>query len=1356
MKKYLNISVVLCVLMTMFIGDNQMIHDVKATAITSQNPIFHGTTKVELPLGADFDIKHPYYRIFAIDYEDGDLTNQIQVLSNNVDANREGDYAVEYRVTDSDHNTVTLQVPVHVRASYTNISYERSLYNLATSENTDRIGFNRGNNHDAQQLGVFVKAGTTVRLQQMNPVAKKRLKMAFYNDDNRTEVVKEDWDTGVTNHYEFTNNGGGNGQDSVLLVYSTRGNTQEDSPILKVTIEDGVKPLTYYHDGDDQDAFFNEWIANDDAFAYIETERTALIMPKGDRNLYFSKGGIENGIGLEIDTETNGNGHRLQGGGNLHRHISFVNTNEIQDVNKGVTHQQAQDLSDSLLTQADLDTQLSLQWDAATKALSYTLTKKDGSHTVQGQHIYQDIHTIVGSNGYFVATAGKGWSNSSFKVKLDSFQSNGVIISDATDFFGKPLGDVAKIDADGVVSLTDGSAYNQIQSGAIHSKQKIDLTQSFTLTLDVNIPQDPDGIVFLFHNDPRGTNALSFGGRSLGAYGDATRTNDNFFQKLDDLLAYYNEFLDQYDRYSGLDVRAQDILDKNVKSKYLVKANKNGIGAAYYADDHTAQNGSTISAYLERGWLIFHEFAHGYEGNLGNHGIYMYETLNNTFAYYYEKKYLKPGQGGWLGVFDDSEHTNFQLLRDGGYTGDGNNFGARLYFMVNMLDATGNTEDASAALHKRNRRNALNGLNPLVQDLMVDVWSDYAKHNYVPYMQFARIALGEKLIEDIYERDYPSFYFLQELVGEAMATQIKQDLQLPGELSLVDAKMLEPYNLKGNVNLTFTIDDFEAIRGKTVNIKDGNQIVRTFTIDHENMTLDNLPVGSYYLQLPVTDEYDYTFDYMNILVKSNTTTNTKVVYRRMSEQDMFSNTILQFKGISDSLYSSLQLNPNTKKIEIQYENSTPHYGFDSLYSSITITSPQGTQLYHRDMIGNEQIKDPKFEEIPYEIGTEIRVTHAEGGQRFVPYSTITKQPIQELQPSNIGTGEVYIVTPYGLMRKGMSSQEQEAVYNTLLRQYFDDFVQLVGVDKRTEWNTFHDMRAKVYKALLLTDEGKKLLADNLEMFKNIDKTPTVTIVGATEPIELLTKDDLYQYLDIVDYKGNKVLSDVTHVQFVNLEMFKNIDKTPTVTIVGATEPIELLTKDDLYQYLDIVDYKGNKVLSDAAHVQFAFPDLMQPGIEYRVDYEVVDDEGNTTQGTVNVILKDKTPTVTIVGATEPIELLTKDDLYQYLDIVDYKGNKVLSDVTHVQFVDKTPTVTIVGATEPIELLTKDDLYQYLDIVDYKGNKVLSDVTHVQFVFPDPMQPGIEYCVNYEVVDDEGNTTQGTVNVILKDKTPTVV
>ncbi|MDE6196039.1 MAG: hypothetical protein K2F55_04165, partial [Erysipelotrichaceae bacterium] len=363
------------------------------------------------------------------------------------------------------------------------------------------------------------------------------------------------------------------------------------------------------------------------------------------------------------------------------------------------------------------------------------------------------------------------------------------------------------------------------------------------------------------------------------------------------------------------------------------------------------------------------------------------------------------------------------------------------------------------------------------------------------------------------------------------ATQIKEELGLKGELSLVDASMLEPYNLKGSAELTFTIDDFKAIEGKVVNIKDGSKIVRSFTIDQATIQLDDLPVGCYYLQLPGAEEYNYTFDYTNIVVKADTKTSTEIVYNRLNDKGLLSSTVFQFKGLGNGLYSTLKLNPETNKIEIKYQNTTPHSYFDSAYSTVRITDPQGTQLYNREIMGNKTIEEPRFEEIPYEIGTEVWIKHLEASGRLVPYNTLTKQTITELQTTNTNDGETYVVTPYGLMKKGMSTQEQEGVYNKILKQYFDDFVQFIGEDRRTDLDYFYNERAKVYKALLVTEEGRRILTENIDMFVKPDKTPTVTITGGEEPIEIGRKNDLYPHLNIVDYNGNPVTSDEAHVTF---------------------------------------------------------------------------------------------------------------------------------------------------------------------------------------------------------------------------------
>lgn len=105
------------------------------------------------------------------------------------------------------------------------------------------------------------------------------------------------------------------------------------------------------------------------------------------------------------------------------------------------------------------------------------------------------------------------------------------------------------------------------------------------------------------------------------------------FKTIDEMLKYYDDFTAQYDNFLGLEYNEKDHLNNNVKTKYFVKANKHGAGAAYYTGNHTAQNGDNISGYLSRGWLNLHEFGHGYQGTIANQELALGEVTNNVLGY---------------------------------------------------------------------------------------------------------------------------------------------------------------------------------------------------------------------------------------------------------------------------------------------------------------------------------------------------------------------------------------------------------------------------------------------------------------------------------------------------------------------------------------------------------------------------------------------------------------------------------------------------------------------------------------------------------------------------------------------------
>ncbi|MBC2170464.1 immunoglobulin-like domain-containing protein [Listeria booriae] len=82
--------------------------------ITSNDAPTFTTSDVYLKVGDKFN---PYAGITASDTEDGDLTDRIDIESNNVDMTQAGTYAVEYSVTDSDNNTTKITRHVYVRTN---------------------------------------------------------------------------------------------------------------------------------------------------------------------------------------------------------------------------------------------------------------------------------------------------------------------------------------------------------------------------------------------------------------------------------------------------------------------------------------------------------------------------------------------------------------------------------------------------------------------------------------------------------------------------------------------------------------------------------------------------------------------------------------------------------------------------------------------------------------------------------------------------------------------------------------------------------------------------------------------------------------------------------------------------------------------------------------------------------------------------------------------------------------------------------------------------------------------------------------------------------------------------------------
>lgn len=161
----------------------------------------------------------------------------------------------------------------------------------------------------------------------------------------------------------------------------------------------------------------------------------------------------------------------------------------------------------------------------------------------------------------------------------------------------------------------------------------------------------------------------------------------NGFTSLDQFLAYYQKVVEKMDEYVGLDFNPEKITDQNVKTKYLIRANFHGVGAAYYAGDHVGVNNSSMASFFEMNWGGLHELAHGYQGSLGKGAMQLGEVANNIIGYYIQiDKNIYFHQGNWLrNLSAIEEDRNRKRLADQTFLEVDEP--TRLYVIVNLLDA---------------------------------------------------------------------------------------------------------------------------------------------------------------------------------------------------------------------------------------------------------------------------------------------------------------------------------------------------------------------------------------------------------------------------------------------------------------------------------------------------------------------------------------------------------------------------------------------------------------------------------------------------------------------------------------------
>ncbi len=552
------------------------------------------------------------------------------------------------------------------------------------------------------------------------------------------------------------------------------------------------------------------------------------------------------------------------------------------------------------------------------------------------------------------------------------------------------------------------------------------------------------------------------------------KENESYpFTSIDDMLEWYAAFVKQYDAYSGLDFYAEEAYNQNVRAKFFIKANANGVGAAYYSGDHSANNGEQLGGYLARNWVCLHEFGHGYEGSIANQENPFVETTNNIMGYYFEPSYRAESDNGWmLYNFSGSKTERYaalgnlakerrdkansfaEIIRRQEEPEDDKYYNVTLFMFTNMLDKLG-PEETVKAMHTQYRKYCYeNGKTMSSSDAIIDSFSCTGGYNVIPYFDGWYIRPSEKLEKKIYDMDLPMLYYLKDLVTDqskaesenkiirdeaeaeaaAEAERIRSSLGLSGIYSLVSTEELAGTGYTSQIDLQLEIDDILQIQGKDILIKNGNKIVKTVPVTGKNISIE-IPIGIYEVELPMPRAAVYRYGH-EYLIASKGKAKKEFVYSRISGNPLIDDVLIGFYGLGDQKVANIAVSTDDHTLTWNVESVEPHSYFGEKYIGIRVFDAEGKEIYSQTLNGNETAgKLTKVLNFP--IGSKLEIYHAESYGRLKFASNYSKENLSVYQLPRGTTEVTYVMTERGLMQEEWMTDEdkQMNVYQEILNAY---------------------------------------------------------------------------------------------------------------------------------------------------------------------------------------------------------------------------------------------------------------------------------------------------------------------------------
>lgn len=555
----------------------------------------------------------------------------------------------------------------------------------------------------------------------------------------------------------------------------------------------------------------------------------------------------------------------------------------------------------------------------------------------------------------------------------------------------------------------------------------------------------------------------------IGDINKMTNYYNNCFSTLDNFLEYYQKVVDKMDEIIGLNLNPDNALDQNVRTKYLIRANANGVGAAYYSGNHVGINSASMASFFEMNWGGLHELAHGYQGSLGKGEMHLGEVGNNILGYYIQNnKDIYYYSGNWLGNLSDIEESK-NAGRLQGKTYNEQDVSTKLYMIINLFNHFEN-EETYAKMFKWYRNEVYNNKVLTNQDAYVEAIADIYNVNIIPYMEAWNINISSETKNKVFEKKLPMVSILNDVASHAKVITILTNEEIEEKYSVVSNDLLEKYEVSGSLKLNINIDNIENLMGKDIEILDGKDVVKTIKITSNVVEIENITSGTYYLKMPVL--YTYTQDYMYIQIKENMVNEYTYEYREKTVNDFDNYFILKLQGIYNTFGYELTFSDSYKLATIKLNGANMGTG----------NNPY-VKIYDENMniVSNEKVAGIYFDYNKESYSVElkenytIKVYHP-NKSKVQMISKITGNIVEEFKPTEDVT--IYKVVENGIIKSDtMTKEDYDELSYQILREklvnLINDYKEEVTEDELKDISSNFKKKEEIidaYNSLALVDK----------------------------------------------------------------------------------------------------------------------------------------------------------------------------------------------------------------------------------------------------------------------------------------------